>query len=798
MNTKHSHKQPEKISQSPIPANDGNNKPHDEQTTHSFTGRLMSLLADYGPLILSARYFASSRRGGGRRNGLRLKEWQNVAAGVLIIAGIISGLATYAALTETPPLGNDPNTVFWLLNIDFILLLSLVALIAHRIVGLWSGRKRGIAGSHLHVRLVYTFSLLAAVPAILMTVFSAFFFHFGVQTWFSERIQTAVGESQAVAQAYVEEHKQVIKADILAMANDLDRQAFMLSTNPQTFERLMRTQSMLRNLSEAIVFDSSGQVLSRAGLSFSLELEDVPPDVMERTRDGDVVITTGENDDRVRALVKLNNFVDSFLFVGRLVDPQVLSHLDATKEAAESYKSLQARMSSLQIIVTMIFVVVGLLMVLAAIWFGLLLARQLVNPISQLITASDRVRAGDLGARVEEVGGVEEFEYLARSFNRMTHQIEEQQSELIDANRQLDRRRRFTETVLAGVSSGVIGVDDNSVINLANSAALKLLGVEKSVDITGKSLNDILPGAAELLEQAYAKPGRMVQAEVPYARSASESEDSKHIFLLRAVSELISEKDKGAILTFDDMTELQSAQRKAAWADVARRIAHEIKNPLTPIQLSAERLKRKYINQITDDPETFSQCTDTIIRHVGDIGRMVNEFSSFARMPDPVMKAGDVLEQVRQVMLLEEQAHPEITFNLIADRGHFPAKFDSQQIRQASLNILQNAVEAILMKDNGAGEIDILVDCNEDGEIFMAITDSGAGLPKGENPIHLTEPYVTHKPKGTGLGLAIVKKIMEDHAGRLILGTPDWLRAHAKWRDMGGASVILVLPGEER
>lgn len=722
-----------------------------------------------------------------------------MAAAVLIVLGVVSGLATYAALTETPPLGNDPDTVIWLLNLDLVLMVSLVALIAHRIVGLWSGRKRGIAGSHLHVRLVYTFSLLAAAPAILMTVFSAFFFHFGVQTWFSDRIQMAVTESQAVAQAYLEEHKQVIRADILAMANDIDRQALMLVSNPHTFERVMRTQSMLRNLSEAIVFDSSGQVLSRAGLSFTLELESVPQEMLEKTRDGDVVITTGDNDDRVRALVKLNNLVDSYLFVGRMVDPKVLSHLNATREASESYKSLQAKIGNLQVIVTMMFVVVGFLMVLAAIWFALLLARQLAGPIGQLIVAADRVRAGDLGARVEESGGVEEFEFLARSFNRMTHQIEEQQSELLNANRQLDRRRRFTETVLAGVSSGVIGVEEGGVVNLANSAALKLLGLDKPADVEGRALADILPGAADLLEQSQAKPGKMVQGEVPYALPGSRDELGKHIFLIRAVSERIGDKDMGAILTFDDMTELQSAQRKAAWSDVARRIAHEIKNPLTPIQLSAERLKRKYISQIKDDPETFSQCTETIIRHVGDIGRMVNEFSAFARMPEPVLRPGDVLEQVREVVTLEEQARPGITFKIHTGKKKFPVLIDSQQIRQAALNILQNAVEAVEMKGSKKGEIDILVDVNgEGGEIFIAVTDSGPGLPKGENPLHLAEPYVTHKPKGTGLGLAIVKKIMEDHGGRLILGAPEWLRTHKKWRDLGGASVMLVLPGQER
>lgn len=719
---------------------------------------------------------------------------QNRLAAFLVLASIASGVATYAALTETPPLGNDPNTVIWLLNLDFIILLALVVLVSRRLVALWSGRKRGLAGSHMHVRLVYTFSILAAAPAIIMTVFSAFFFNFGVQTWFSERVSTAINDSQAVAEAYLGEHKQTIRADVLAMANDIDRQSTFFVENTEALEKIMRTQSLLRNFSEAIVFDDSGRVLARSGLTFSLELETVPDIYMQRAQAGEVVVTTGVNDDRVRALLKLNNISNSYLFVGRMVDQKVLSHVAATRRASKDYADLQARYSDLQIIVVMIFVIVGLLLMMVAIWLGLVLARQMVSPISSLIKTADRVRGGDFTARVPDQDKLEEFAYLAKSFNRMTEQIQGQQNELIEANRQLDRRRRFTETVLEGVLSGVIGINAEGIIRLANSSSCKLLGIEED-DLLQSQIKTILPEITELLEQAHNRPGKITQGEIP----AQTPEGRKRIYLVRIAIEMIGEEEGGAVITFDDITELQSAQRKAAWSDVARRIAHEIKNPLTPIQLSAERLHRKYLKQISEDSETFSQCTDTIIKHVEDIGRMVDEFSSFARMPDPIMQSADLSAHVKEALFLHQQAYPKIKFNLVkGDNCSFMSEFDPQQVRQALTNLLQNAADSVEMslktKAKNSAQIDILLEPYGSDEIVVAVTDSGLGLPKDENPVHLSEPYVTHKAKGTGLGLAIVKKIMEDHNGSLVLGAPEWIKDIKNWNDLGGATVALIFP----
>lgn len=708
---------------------------------------------------------------------------------VLILAAIISGFATYVALTEAPPFGNNPDIVIWLLNLDMIILLLLVTLIARRILRIWSGRREGIAGSKLHVRLVIIFSIMAALPAIIMAVFSAFFFHFGVQTWFSENVRTAVVESQAVATAYLEEHKQVIKADTLAMANDVDRNAPLFLSENNNLNELMDTQSFIRNLSEAIIFSEAGKIIARSSLTFTLTFENIPNYLLKQAGEGDVVVMASEDEDRVRALVKLNNWNDSYLYVGRRIDPTVLGHLAATEKAVERYSQLEGSYSGLQITVTMIFIVVALLLLLAAIWVGIVLARQLVSPIITLISVSDRVRGGDLTARVPEQKQIEEFDYLAGSFNRMTSQIEEQRNELIAANRMLDQRRRLTETVLAGVSAGVVGVDCDGRITFANNVASNLFDQEND-DFVGTNITNLIPELSDYLKKAHENSQKITQFDTPYVND----EGKKLVLHIRIAIELIGEDQQGAILTFDDITELQSAERKAAWADVARRIAHEIKNPLTPIQLSAERLKRKYLEEIKSDPETFEVCTDTIIRHVGDIGRMVNEFSDFARMPEAQLKLQSIDTYIREVLTLQKQAHGQIKFDFKNElvRGQ-RVLCDEQQLRQAVVNLVQNSVDAIQHQDKTvSGDVHILLKDVGDA-VALVVSDSGKGLPEDEEPSNLTEPYVTHRPKGTGLGLAIVKKIMEDHNGKVVMGASKYLSDNK----LTGASVALLFPKSE-
>ncbi|MCK5384691.1 MAG: PAS domain-containing sensor histidine kinase [Alphaproteobacteria bacterium] len=745
--------------------------------------------------VFSVRTLLGKAFSGIHLSQIKYRSWRTKAGILLVVAAIISGFSTYGALTQSPPFGNNPDTVIWLLNVDLVILLLLVSLIAKRIVSVWSSKKRGIAGSHLHVRLVYIFSVLVAVPTIIMAVFSALLFHYGVQAWFNQRVQTAINESSAVAQSYLEEHKQVIRADTMAMAGDLDRQGYRLMLDEHMFSKVIDTQSLLRNLSEALVITRDGRVLARSALTFTLEYE-LPSDfAFKQAGDGDVVLMMNEDQDRVRALTKLVSIPGTYLYVGRMVDPQVLSHLSATDMAVQDYNNLQARYSGMRITVLMLFVVVALLLLLAAIWSGLLLAKQLVSPIGELVQAADRVRAGDLSSCLPtDTGRIEEFEYLAKSFNRMTSQLQSQRDALIDANLQIDQRRRLIETVLVGVSSGVIGVDGQGVINLANNSASDLLG-KSHEQITGYYILDIIPELKEMLDDISKKPKKMVQKEIPVFFKKR----GRRSFLFRISIELIEKNMAGLIITFDDITELQSAQRKAAWSDVARRIAHEIKNPLTPIQLSAERLKRKYLKEIKNNPETFEQCTDTIIKHVGDIGHMVDEFSSFARMPTPTLKIQDIAKHIEEALILTKQAHDAIVLDINNIAQNSMVNCDGQQIRQVMNNLLKNAVESIQMrskKDLNAqqGEISVLIAERNKEELFISITDSGIGLPGDEDIAKLTEPYITHKPKGTGLGLAIVKKIIEDHNGSLIIGAPEWLETMDIWESKGGACFVVTLP----
>ena len=711
--------------------------------------------------------------------------WRRIAI-ALAAAALASGVATYLALTGAPPFGPRPGVVLSLLYLDLVLLLLLAALVAKRLVEVWVERRRGLAGSRLQIRLVGLFSLIAVLPTIIVAVFSYLFFSFGVESWFSDRVRTAISESVAVADAYVKEHQQAIRADSLAMATDLDRSAASFQLNPQYLAPVLAAQAAMRGLTEAAVLDRKGAMLARTGLVFALGFEDVSKDALHRARLGEVVIMTDDREERVRALVRLNEFSDLYLYVGRFIEPRVLTHRDAVHLAAAQYERLEGQRSGFQITFAVIYILVAMLFLAAAISIGIHFAAQLADPISRLVGAAERVRAGDLSARVPEGKKDDELVSLSRAFNRMTNQIQSQQRELIEANRELDERRRFTETVLTGVSAGVIGLDRGGRIYLPNRSASALLGVDLDLSV-GEDLAEVAPEMAGLLEEAARRPDRLAQAQVQIV-----GDNSTRTLLVRIAAEHDSEQNDGEIsgfvVTFDDITELLSAQRKAAWADIARRIAHEIKNPLTPIQLSAERLRRKYLKEIKKDPETFRICTDTIIRHVEDIGRMVDEFSSFARMPAPVLKPEDLTTLVEQAVFLERTAHPKISLETRFAARPVLLRCDARLVGQALINIIKNAIESIEARIAEKGPTppgQIIVTVEADGPVAVTVEDNGKGLPRHGRE-RLTEPYVTTRTKGTGLGLAIVKKIMEDHQGELMLSD----------REHGGARVRMVFSGE--
>ena len=709
---------------------------------------------------------------------------ERILALLLLAASVAAGTATFLAVTDNLPLALEPGQMVLLLNLDLVLLLGLGLVIARRLVVLFLARKKGQAGARLHGRLALLFGLVAVTPTIVVATFTVLLFDFGLRGWFSEKVGTAVKESKAVAEAYLYEHRSSISADALAIARFLNREEPFLTLDPERLNRALAAQASARSLTEAVVFSPNGQVYARAGYNLLIDFDpQIPQWAFRRVNDGEVVILTAETDDRVRALVRLEAFSNAYLYLGRLIDPRVLAHAEETRAAVRAYTELEGKRGDLQVTFAMLFVVVALMILLAAVWVGLNFANQLTRPIGRLIMAADRVREGELSTRLTVSEERDEIDRLALSFNRMTGELEAQRSELLEANRQLDHRSRFIEAVLGGVSAGVIGLDQYGRVTLPNRSACELLGMAAD-ELAGRLLAQIVPNMTDLIESAQRSPRRLVEGTIELTR---ENTGIRRL-LVRIVGEISESRVLGFVVTFDDITELASAQRKAAWADVARRIAHEIKNPLTPIQLSAERLKRKYLKQIEQDPENFIVCTDIIQRHVGDIGRMVDEFSNFARMPAPVIAQEDLCGLIDAAVLLQRTAHPAILFEVSLPDGSYSFACDAQQFSRVLTNLLKNSVEAMdldKLKESGrTPEISVGLVCGENGD-YIEIRDNGCGLPELARD-RLTEPYVTTRQNGTGLGLAIVKRILEDHNCGLSFDD----------RPGGGAVVRIDLPDQ--
>ena len=715
---------------------------------------------------------------------------------ILMVVASFAGAATFFAITNVSRFGVTPETVLVLIFIDLALVLLLGVTIAWVLVRLWSQRRAGSVGARLHIKLVSLFAVVAVLPAIIVVILAALIFNTQVQSWFNDRVRTAVENSVLVADAYLIEHKRAISADAVAMAEDLTRSWPRFLADLPRVQRTVEIQAAIRSLPEAIVFDSAGRIIARAGLTASLEIERPAPAAIALAERGDIVILTSKAEDRVRALVRLDITPRAFLYAGRFIDPNVLRYIGRTRQAAQAYGEPEALLTSLLLQFATIFVIVTLLLLLIAVGVGLGFANQMTRPIARLVRGAELVRSGHLGVRIEGDEGTDEFGMLTRAFNRMTRQLDEQRSELIEANRQLEDRRRFTEAVLAGVSAGVVGLDREGRINLPNRSATALLNA-KIGDLAGRLLADAVPEMASSIARALENPDRLVEDDVTLNTGA----ESRTLHVRIAAERDNDNQVIGFVVTFDDMTELLSAQRKAAWADVARRIAHEIKNPLTPIQLSAERLKRKYAKEITSDRETFEQCTETIVRQVNDIGRMVDEFSAFARMPNPVITDANLVAICRHAVVLQQNAHPDITFETRLPDHALTASCDEGLLTQALTNLLRNAIEAIegrTAPDDGEalpdGVISVSLEAGDE-TVHIIVEDNGRGLPETQRD-RLTEPYITTRSKGTGLGLAIVKRIMEQHDGDLRLddrppAPPDTEDRPANSR---GARVSLVLP----
>jgi two-component system nitrogen regulation sensor histidine kinase NtrY len=683
-----------------------------------------------------------------------------VAAGLAMLAACI----TFVVLADLTPITPTHRVVVTLLLSNALTVLLLLGVIAHEVWLVVQARRRGRAAARLHVRIVALFSVIAATPAVLVAVVASVTLDRGLDRLFSTRTKSIIENSLRVADAYLQEHALLIRGDILAMAFDVSRAKPLFDQDRERFQQFFTAQARVRGLSSAMIIGADTSVIVRA---------DVRPDHATAVPDAKGLETVNENEPQigmllaanaVAAVIKLRGYDDAFLNVIRPLDPRVIAQLRETQATVTDFANLEARRFGVQLAFALMYTVIALAVLLSAAWLGLNFANRLVAPIRRLIGAAKIVSTGNLYIQVPVQRSEGDLAQLGETFNRMTYELRTQRDDIMRARDLIDQRRRFTEAVLAGASAGVIGVDAENRISILNRSAERLIE-RTEADVVGRPLLEIVPELKEIFLNAQSGAQRLAQGQITINRHGRERNLS-----VRVTSEQSPEAERGYVITLDDITELVAAQRSSAWADIARRIAHEIKNPLTPIQLSAERLRRKYRNVITEDRAVFEQCTDTIVRQVDDIKRMVDEFSRFARMPKPVIAAEDVADTVRQAVFLMRVGNADIDIDLELAEDPMPAQFDRRLISQALTNIIKNASEAIAAVPNserGRGRIRVIA-ARDGSDVVIDVIDNGIGLPK-ENRSRILEPYVTTREKGTGLGLAIVGRILEEHGGRIEL-----------------------------
>ncbi|MGB2205132.1 MAG: ATP-binding protein [Candidatus Puniceispirillaceae bacterium] len=706
------------------------------------------------------------------------KSWfsEDRLAYISILFTLGMGAVTAYALTRVDYLSNDTDFVMWLIIVDALALLVLGTLVGRQIWRLWSERRQRLAGHQLHWRMAVLFGGVTTFPAIIVTLFALFVVDHSLRGWFAERISTAVNESVRVAESYFDEHARSISGEVLTMANDINREAYRLVGKGNLMGRYLSDQAALRNMSDAIIFDGTGQVLAKSQFAFAITFANLESSWVEKARKGEVVVLRADETNKLRAVVKLNSYVDAYLLVGRFIDSKVLLAMDQTRLAASDYQQLGFQQLDLQISFAVLFGIILLLILIASLWIGLNLATAIVGPLSSVIHVAEQVRAGNLSQRVPEDLQLEEISRLGSAFNRMLDELARSREQLVQANTQIDQRREFTEAVLGGVSSGVVGLDRDGKVTLPNATARELLS-KKDTDLIGQKLADVVPEFLGLLAITNQKKSRFGEEQIILQRKNS------HLILrARIVSEVIEGRVIGYVVTFDDVTSLLSAQRKAAWSDIARRIAHEIKNPLTPIQLASDRLLKKYRPDDQKAADQFEEYVRIIMRQVDDIGRMVDEFSAFARMPQPEMDQHSLLEIVNGQISLFSSKDLSLDVEIDDAKQDYTTICDAGLVRQALTNLLQNAKDSLQEHHVVAPAIHISI-ASEDHMIAVTLTDNGPGFPEMDLG-KLLEPYVTTRQKGTGLGLAIVSKIMEDHGGKMQLGKAD----------SGGALICLKFP----
>src|SRR3954466_13945853 len=694
------------------------------------------------------------------------KGWslRRLLAPVAVGLALLSAFLTFVVLTGLTRIEPTREVVVSFMLINAAIILLLVGIIVREVWQVVQARRRGRAAARLHVQIVGLFSVIAVLPAVLVAIVANVTIDRGFDRLFSGPTREVIQNSLIVARAYLYEHAELIRGDILGMANDISHARPLYDQDRRTFRELLTASAASRNLPGAMLIDKDRNILETAQTGIQQAFTTPAPEFLSNVKENEPEISVFPEGNYVAAVIRLRAFENTFLYVARLLDPHVVAQVNETQASVAEYAELESRRLGMQVSLALMFAVIGLTILMASVLIGLNFANRLVTPIRRLMSAANIVSTGDLHVQVPVHKSEGDLAQLGQTFNKMTQELRTQRDELVSASDLIDSRRRFIEAVLSSASAGIIGVDASGSVGVLNRSAEKLIGHAES-ETLGHPLSEIIPELDDMMKTARDGTQRLVQGQITITRDGRERNLS-----VRVSAEHTSQTRDSYIITLDDITDLVSAQRTSAWGDVARRIAHEIKNPLTPIQLSAERIRRKFGKVIIEDKGIFEQCTDTIVRQVDDIRRMVDEFSRFARMPKPVMEGEDVADTVRQAVFLMKVGHPDLDIETDIKEEPMRARFDRRLISQALTNIIKNAteaIEAVPPEELGKGRIEVVA--ARDGEdIVIDVIDNGIGLPKVSRS-RLLEPYVTTREKGTGLGLAIVGRVLEDHGGGIEL-----------------------------
>ena len=687
----------------------------------------------------------------------------------VLVAITVLVLGPFSFVPHLPPLRV-------VLVADLLYVLVVAGLVLVRVARLIGARRSRSAGSRLHLRLSSIFAGIALMPAITVAVLTVVTINLGLEGWFSDRVRNVVGSSLAAAEAYQGEQERNLVADATAVANLLvsARQQRPTLSEGDMRQLLSQAQAAIqRGLRVAFIIDYDGALRLRGERSYLFDFVDPAAEDLERAARGELVLVKDWASSEFRALVPLPGYPNRLLYVTREVDGEILSLLDDTQQTIQLYNQLEAERGTVLFNFALIYIGFALILILAAVWLGMWFAEGLSRPVGRLAAAAERVGEGDLDVQVPEERGEDELAVMGRVFNQMTRQLKGQRETLLTSTRQIEERRRLFDSVLGSVTAGVIGLDAEGRVDFVNRAAETLTKIAAG-NAVHRPLNEVVPEFGTLLNRLQAGEGHLVGGRVQDEVRLSRNGRLESLLVRLAERRNVAGQLEGYVVAFDDVTELVSAQRMAAWGDVARRIAHEIKNPLTPIQLSAERIKRKFSKMLQgEDADSLGNLTDVIVRQTGDLRRIVDEFSRFARMPEPDRRPTDLVQIVRDATTLQEAGQPGVSFAVTLPGKPLVVDIDPTMISQALTNLLKNAGEAIegLVEAQRAPEgfvprIEVAMDLGPD-RATITIADNGIGLP--EDRARLFEPYVTTRERGTGLGLPIVKKIIEEHGGTLAL-----------------------------